>query len=139
MNKWLVSILALIVVVLVVIPVAVQMRKGGGNGKDGAMSEVGTSAAPSFQAPLDKIVSVDTEQSPGGGRLTVQYGVMAVCDAAGIAYQFEKSMQLSGGLNARYIDPVNVSDITAEEAIRQILAPVGLKFSVDAAGLYLHQ
>ncbi|HUW59953.1 MAG TPA: hypothetical protein VMZ06_03020 [Candidatus Bathyarchaeia archaeon] len=86
---------------------------------------------------LEKPISASAAQSPGGGRLTVQYAVMAICEAAGVPYQFEKSKRLAGDECRRFIAPLQVNGIPATQALSDLLAPLNLRYEVDDAGVYL--
>jgi hypothetical protein len=95
--------------------------------------------ADRFRELLEEAVSVDIDNSPGSDRLSVQYAVMAICEAAGVPYQWEKSAELADQQQRQYTEPVHIKDVTAKDALADILEPVGLSYSLDEAGLYLHK
>jgi len=90
-----------------------------------------------YMKTLEKKVSVNVTNSPDGDRLTVQYAVIAVCEKAGVPYQWEKSQQLAGEATRRYVDPLEVEDKVARQALADFLAPLDLMYAVDDRGLYL--
>jgi len=136
MKKVLVGVIAGVVLVLAL---QVIMRWSGekdtSSGNAGPVSSGGTT----FMDALKKEVTVNIDQSPAGERLTVQYAVQAICEAAGVPYQWQKSANLGDPERRNWVAPVHMSNTPADEVIRDILAPVGLKFDVDDNGLYLHK
>jgi len=92
-----------------------------------------------YKDALKKQVSVSIDRSPDGGKLTAQFAVMGVCDAAGVPYQFQRSHELTGGKSATFIKTLVVTDVAAEKAITDILSPLGLAFGIDENGLYLQK
>jgi hypothetical protein len=90
-----------------------------------------------YKETLKTVISVDIDKSPDGNTLTVQYAVIAICEKAGVPYQWEKSKELASPECKQFIASVHIKDMPAEEAIMGILSPVGLKFEVDGNGLYL--
>jgi len=105
-----------------------------------ATEEVPKASAPEagqYRASLEKKVTVNVSESPGGGKLTIQYAVMAVCEAAGVPYQWQKSTELAGSKCRQFTKPLHVDNVEARIVIQQILSGTGLTFGVDANGLYL--
>jgi hypothetical protein len=95
--------------------------------------------ADRFRELLEEAVSVDIDHSPGSDRLSVQYAVMAICEAAGVPYQWDKSAELADQQQRQYTEPVHIKDVPAKDALADILGPFGLSYSLDEAGLYLHK
>ena len=137
MKKALVVVVVVAVVAVLVVPALLKGR--GAQDSSPGDNGVEVSGTSGFVAALDKDVSVDIGQSPDGERLTVQYAVMAICDAASVPYQWEKSANLADPERRRFVTPVHVSNVAAKQAISDVLSPVGLKFDVDENGLYLHR
>lgn len=69
----------------------------------------------------------------------MQYAVRAVCKSAGVPYNWDKSTKLAEPQHRHYIDPVNIEDKVASQAIADMLGPVGLLYGVDANGVYLYK
>jgi len=90
-----------------------------------------------FKNLLKTKISVDADKSPDGQAITVQYAVIAICEKAGVPYQWEKSKQLASPECRQFIASVHIKDIPAEKVITDILAPVKLGFDIDNNGLYL--
>lgn len=86
---------------------------------------------------LDKPVSVEISKSPSGNRLSVQYGVIAVCKEADVPYNWDKSAELADPQRRQFIEPINVKNKPAKEILENILSPVGLTYELDSDGLYL--
>lgn len=91
-----------------------------------------------FEQLLHKPVTLDISKSPDGDRLTVQYAAIAVCEVAGVPYQWEKSAKLAEPGRSKYIEPVHIKDKLVSEAINDILKPLSLSYGLDANGLYLY-
>ena len=134
MNKPVAIAIVVAVVILLGLPLAAHFMKSQG---DDEPAPAPVREAPVSDSPLTKTVSVDIDQSPHGGRLTVQFAVMEVCKAAGMKYQWEKSRELADDYCRNYIQPVHIHNVTAEEALAQILSPVNGSYDCDANGLYL--
>jgi hypothetical protein len=92
-----------------------------------------------FSELLDGAVSVDIDHSPQNNRLSVQYAVMAICEAAGVPYQWDKSAELADPQQRQYTEPVHIKDVSAKDALADILEPAGLSYGLDEGGLYLHK
>ncbi len=99
----------------------------------------GQKQTETYAEKLRQTVTVNIGNSPDGDRLTVQYAVIAVCEAAGVPYNWDKSAKLADPERRRYIEPVNIKDNVAGQALADILVPVGLLYGVDAAGVYLYR
>jgi hypothetical protein len=127
-------------VVVVVVAVALVLAVGcGPSATPGDEKAVAPSGTEGFAEALKKMVSVDIDRSPDGERLTVQFAVMAICDAADVPYQWDKSGTLADPERRQFIEPLHIPGVVAEQAISDILSPVGLKFGLDDNGLYLHR
>lgn len=87
---------------------------------------------------LQKVITAHAEKSPDGDRLTVQYAVIAVCEAAGLQYDWNASAEKADPKRREYVQPLHVSNVTAEQALAQILGPVNLQYDVGRKGLYLY-
>ena len=94
-------------------------------------------AKTNFKEPLDKEVTVDVDHSPNNTKLSVQYAVIAVCKAAGIPYQWDKSAELADPERRKYIEPLHITGATAKTVLKEMLEPVGLSYAIDSNGLYL--
>ena len=92
-----------------------------------------------FKQRLVEPVTVHIDHSPDNDRLSVQYAVMAICKAAGVPYNWDKSAELADPQRRYYIDPVNIENNTASQAIADMVGPIGLLYGVDANGVYLYQ
>lgn len=126
--------------VVVVVAVALVLAVGcGPSATPGAEKAVAPSKTEQLAEALKKTVSVDIDRSSDGERLTVQYAVMAICEAARVPYQWDKSGTLTDPERRHFIEPVHITGVVAEQAILDILSPVGLKFGLDDNGLYLHK
>ncbi len=86
---------------------------------------------------LKNKITVSAAKSPDGDRLTIQYATIEICKAAEVPYQWNKSQQLAGEKARRYIEPINFENISADDALRSILEPVGLKYAINKEGVYL--
>ncbi|MHC4737364.1 MAG: M56 family metallopeptidase [Planctomycetota bacterium] len=93
----------------------------------------------SFKRQLQEPVTVHIDHSPENDKLSVQDAVMAVCKAAGVPYNWDKSAELAEPQRRRYIEPVNIENNVASQAIADMLGPVGLLYGVDADGVYLYK
>lgn len=137
MRKVVVTIIV-VVSILIVLPLATHLTKSQGDQEVETGKADSVSLSNPLRAALSKAVVVDIDRSPdGGGRPTVQYAVREVCEAAGISYQWNKSQDLAGDYCRRFIQPVHLDNVTAEEALTHILSPVDGSYDVDADGLYL--
>ena len=92
-----------------------------------------------FKRRLEEPVTVHINHSPKNDRLSVQYAVMAVCKAAGVPYNWDKSAELADPQRRGYIEPVNIEEKIASQAIADMVGPVGLVYDVDANGVYLYK
>jgi len=92
-----------------------------------------------FGERLLNSVTVDIEKGPDNRELTVQFAVKAICEDAGVPYQFEKSGELADPQRRNFTDPVHIKDVTLEKALLDVLSPVGLRFDLDENGLFLYK
>lgn len=90
-----------------------------------------------MEARLKSTIAVSVDKSPNGDRLSVQYAVIGICEAAKIPYQWERSAKEADPERRRYIEPLHLGNVTAEKALKELLAPAGLAYRVDEKGLYL--
>ena len=130
------SLLALFVVVLLPMS-AVSASKVDGASSQTEISSPTASSADEYRLSLKKKVSVNISKSPGGGRLTVQYAVMAICEAAGVPYQWEKSNKLANTKVRDFTKPVHVTNIEAEKVLQAVLRPIKLTFEVNEGACIL--
>ncbi|MCC6699439.1 MAG: hypothetical protein IT365_27690 [Candidatus Hydrogenedentes bacterium] len=100
-------------------------------------TQAGQASAAAYQTALDKPVTVSAAQSPDGAQLTVQYAAIALCEAAGVPYQWEKSRQLAGDVCSQFVPPLNVSGISGKQALTDLLTPLGVRYEIDGQGLYV--
>ncbi|MCK5226501.1 MAG: M48 family metalloprotease, partial [Planctomycetes bacterium] len=98
-----------------------------------------TGQIESFEQQLKEPVTVHIDKSPDGDNLTIQYAVIAICKAASVPYNWDKSTELANPERKQYIEPVNIENKIASQAITDILGPVGLLYSVDVDGVYLYK
>ena len=129
---------AIVVAILIFFPLAVRQLRGPGNEETGSPSPDSLTESDPLRAPLSKTVSVSIASSPDGGRLTVQFAVMEVCRKAGISYQWEKSRLRARSYCRKFVRPVRLRNVTAEEALAKILSAVDGRYDIDADGLYLY-
>ncbi len=94
--------------------------------------------AEAYKQKLEQAVTVNISQSPDNNELSVQYAVMAIAEAAGVPYQWDKSAKLADPQLRNYIDPVHIDRRIASQALTDLLKPVGLLCRVDVEGLYLY-
>jgi beta-lactamase regulating signal transducer with metallopeptidase domain len=92
-----------------------------------------------FKQQLEEPVTVHVDKSPDGDRLTIQYAAMAVCKAAGVPYNWDRSAELGEPERRQYVEPVNIEDKVASQAIADMAGPVGLLYGLDADGVYLYK
>ena len=92
-----------------------------------------------FKAKLEKSVTADAKESPTGSGLTVQYAVIAICKAAGVPYNWDKSAKLADPQRRNFINPLNLKDKVASQAILDLTSLAGLAYGVDAGGVYLYK
>ena len=90
-------------------------------------------------SPLDKLVSVDIDHSPKNTKLSVQYGVIAICEAAGVGYDWDTSGKLADPERRKYIPPIHFKNKNAHEAINEIITPLGLSYGIKDGKLYLYK
>jgi len=64
---------------------------------------------------------------------------MAVCKAVSVPYNWDKSAELTDTECRRYIEPINIEDKVASQAIADMLGPVGLLYGIDSNGVYLYK
>ena len=88
--------------------------------------------------PLNKLVTVDIDHSPKNTKLSVQYGVVAICKAAGVGYDWDISAKLADPGRRKYIPPIHIKDKNAHEAINEIITPVDLEYGIKNNKLYLY-
>jgi len=115
----------------------VIIRNGQITEKSVAYSPQGPKTPLSYEELLKKKISVSVSHSPEGEKLSVQYAVIAVCEAAGIPYKWQKSSRLAGQERTRYIGKVQFDNIEVRQALGEILDPVGLVYRLDHDGLYI--
>jgi hypothetical protein len=126
--------------VVAAVVVAIVLAAGCGPSATPEDEKAGAlSGSEGFAEALKKTVSVDIDRSPDGERLTVQFAVMAICRAADVPYQWDKSGTLADPERRQFIEPVHITGVVAEQAITDIVSPVGLKLGLDEDGLYLHK
>ncbi|MEN6625295.1 MAG: M56 family metallopeptidase [Candidatus Sumerlaeia bacterium] len=92
-----------------------------------------------FEQYLRSTASVDIEKSPDNDQPTVQYAAMAICQQAGIPYQWDKSAKMADPERRQFIEPLKIKDVTVEKALIDLLNPVGLRFNLDDNGLYIYK
>ena len=92
-----------------------------------------------FDELLSQNVTVDIDKSPDGSGLTIQYAVMAVCEAAGVPYKWDTSAKLAEPQRLSFIKPLHIKDKIARDAITDILKPVGLDYAVGGDGLFIYK
>ena len=89
--------------------------------------------------PLDKNVSVDIDHSPKNTKLSVQYGIIAICKAAGVGYDWDTSSKLADPERGKYIPPIHFTNKNAHKAINEIITPIGLSYGIKDGKLYLYR
>lgn len=107
--------------------------------KSGTQSPPASNASPAetYRQAFEKPVTVNEAQSPGGERLTVQYAAMAICKAVDVPYQWDKSQNLAGDVCRRFIGSLNVSGMSAKQALTNVVSPLGARYEFDENGVYL--
>jgi hypothetical protein len=107
--------------------------------KAGAQTPPAANLSPTekYRQALNKPVTVNATQSPDASQLTVQYAAIAICKAAGVPYQWDKSSGLAGEVCRRFIAPLNVSGVPGKQVLTDLLSPLGIRFEVDENGVYL--
>ena len=138
MKKLLILFIAVVVLFVLIMAWTGKRERKEESLPDAGVQETLTARERYLEALSNK-VTVNIDQSPGGQRLTVQYAVLAVCEPAGVPYQREHSAKLADPERKRFVPPVHVENVPAQQVISGILSPVGLKFGVDDNGLYLHK
>ena len=135
-RSWILpALFAVILLTMSVIP----SSKVNGASPQTEISSSTASRADEYRLSLKKKVSVNISKGPGGGRLTVQFAVIAICEAVGVPYQWEKSKKLANTKVRNFTKPVHVNNIEAEKVLQTVLGPVRLTFEVNEGGLYLTQ
>ncbi len=86
---------------------------------------------------LEEKIDVSIDKGKNGSRLSVQYAVMAVCEKAGVPYNWDKSVKLAEPKRRNFTKPINVKNRSAKHILSSILKPVGLSYEVDEEGLHL--
>ena len=94
-------------------------------------------AFPEYK-PLHQPINVNVNENPESDTLSVQYAVIAITEAAGISYRWDKSAKLADPQRRQFVKPLNVNGKTTAQALDELLGPVGLKYDIDAEGLYLY-
>ena len=117
----------------------VQFEKPEKLKKLGIKTDSSTGRIEDFKRQLQEPVTVHIAHSPENNRLSVQYAVMAVCKAAGVPYNWDKSAELTDTECRQYVEPVNIENNIASQAIADMVGPVGLLYDVDADGVYLYK
>lgn len=92
-----------------------------------------------YRQKLQQPVTVNVSASPDGDRLTIQYAAIAIAEAAGVPYQWDKSAQMAHPQRTRYIEPLKFEGKPAAQALTDLLALVELEYGLDANGLYLRK
>lgn len=90
-----------------------------------------------YKQRLEEAVTVSIDKSPQSDALSAQYGVIAVCEAANVPYNWDKSAKLADPQRRFFIEPVKVESKAAKDAIADIVGSVGLAYDVDENGVYL--
>ncbi|MCX7018806.1 MAG: HEAT repeat domain-containing protein [Candidatus Sumerlaeota bacterium] len=93
----------------------------------------------SFKNALLKKVTVDADKSPDGSGLTYQYAAAAVCNAAGIPFDWASTEKLAEPERRAFTQPLRVKDVSVEEALLSALKKSGLRFDLSERGLYLYK
>ncbi|MCD4830640.1 MAG: M48 family metalloprotease [Anaerohalosphaeraceae bacterium] len=96
-----------------------------------------TDTGEKFKGRLEKDVSVTIDKSPDNSKLTVQYAVIAVCKAAGVPYNWDKSTELAEPERRTFITTVAMDNVSAKDVLTDILRPVGLTYGLDENGLFI--
>lgn len=91
-----------------------------------------------YKQKLEQPVTVNVATSPDGDRLTIQYAAIAIAEAAGVPYQWDKSAKLADPQMRNYIEPVHVDGNIASQALADLLGPVGLTYKIEPDGIYLY-
>ncbi|HBG26125.1 MAG: hypothetical protein A2Y10_08120 [Planctomycetes bacterium GWF2_41_51] len=97
------------------------------------------SNAANFKQKLQEPVTVHIDKSPGSDKLSAQYAVIAICEAVKVPYNWDKSAKLADPQRRNFIQPVNIENKVAGQAIMDLIGPVGLSYSVDESGVYLYK
>ncbi len=71
-------------------------------------------------------------------RLSLQYAVSEICKQVGVGYQFAKSRDLAGSECRRWVTP-RFENVPADQALDQLLRPLGVSYVIDEKGLYLRK
>ena len=124
------------------VTVAISVLVGcGGSDQQGTPDVATTQAAKTgveaYKLAMEKPVTVSATQSPDGAQLTVQYAVIAICEAAGVPYQWEKSAQLAGDVCRQFVSPLKVSGVSGKQALTDVLTPLGVHYEIDDQGVYV--
>ncbi len=89
----------------------------------------------SYHKQLEKEVTVDLTRV--NIKPTIQLAAFAICKAAGVPYQSDKSAKMADPQRKLFTDRLQIKDISAKEALNSILLPAGLHYSLNNNGLYL--
>ncbi len=103
------------------------------------MQEEDGETIANFKEKLEKPVTANADKSPDGNRLTVQYAMMAICEAAKVPYNWDKSMELVGDKCRMFTEPIDIKEKPASDAIKDVINAAGLDYDVDADGVYLYK
>lgn len=91
-----------------------------------------------YRQKLEQPITINVTQSPDGERLTVQHAAIAIAEAAGVPYQWDKSARLADPQRRNYIEPLRVDGKPAAQAIVELLEPLEMGYGIDAGGVYLY-
>jgi len=92
-----------------------------------------------FNKSLDKTISASIKASPPmeDQHLTLQYAAGVISHYAGIPFNHTTTMKLAGNKWRKQIEPMEIKEKTAKEALAQLLNPEGLTYNIDEHGLHL--
>lgn len=100
-------------------------------------TQEGQPGAAAYQSAMERPLTVSAAQSPDGAQLTVQYAAIAICETAGVPYQWEKSRQLAGDVCSRFVSPLKVSGVSGRQALTDLLTSLGVRYEIDGQGVYM--
>jgi hypothetical protein len=100
------------------------------------------STGAEYRMVLEKKISWDTATAPPAYQKnwngwTVQWAVRAILGELEVPFQGPRSWEGTKPECFRYITEFKVQEIKARDALLRLLAPVGLTYDVDEAGVYL--
>lgn len=95
--------------------------------------------APRKESPLDARNRLKTKISYTVDKASVQNVVQAMASKAGLRYNWPKSQSQTGELCKRWVRNLRVKNRPLDEALKEVLEPVGLSYKLEEDAIVLYK